>query len=65
MPISLLGKGARDGLPFTVVALSEECGGIASILWAGGREDDWVQEYLRDNSVALETEADAQRREMP
>ena len=65
MPTALLGKGTRDGLLFTVVDLSDSDGGIASILWEGGLEDDWVQDYLRENSVALEAEADAQPREKP
>ena len=60
-----MGKGQRDGLPFTIMSLSDSHGGIASILWEGGLEDDWVQDYLRDNSVALEAEADAQPREKP
>jgi len=53
MPKSLIGRGTRDGLLFTVVALSDGTGGVATILWAGGLEDDWAKTYLRDNSVLV------------
>lgn len=54
MPKPLMGEGQRDGLLFTIVSLSDSHGGIASILWQGGLEHDWVQSYLSDNSVEVE-----------